>query len=80
MSPPLCRAESQDFSLKPGQEAATAAFHPVGRVGSPEDMAGLSIFLATKASAFVTGSVVNLDGGVVGIHRTGGPFVAPARL
>ena len=37
--------------------------HPVGRVGNESDMAGLSLFLSSRASAFVTGSVICCDGG-----------------
>jgi len=42
--------------------------HPVGRMGNETDLAGLSLFLATKASAFVTGSTIYLDGGLVHIR------------
>jgi NAD(P)-dependent dehydrogenase (short-subunit alcohol dehydrogenase family) len=37
--------------------------NPLGRIGSPEDMAGLSIFLASGASKYMTGQVIALDGG-----------------
>jgi NAD(P)-dependent dehydrogenase (short-subunit alcohol dehydrogenase family) len=36
---------------------------PLGRLGEPEDFIGLLIFLSSKASDFMTGSVVYLDGG-----------------
>ena len=38
---------------------------PRGRVGSPEDVAGLAIFLASRAGAYVVGEVIALDGGAV---------------
>jgi len=38
---------------------------PRGRIGSPEDMAGTAIYLASRASAYVTGSILALDGGSV---------------
>ncbi|MCW9032781.1 MAG: SDR family oxidoreductase [Alphaproteobacteria bacterium] len=38
---------------------------PRGRIGSPEDMAGTAIYLASRASAFVTGTILALDGGSV---------------
>jgi len=44
--------------------------HPVGRIGNASDMAGLTIFLSTKASAFVTGSIIRLDGGMSSIQRS----------
>jgi NAD(P)-dependent dehydrogenase (short-subunit alcohol dehydrogenase family) len=39
---------------------------PLGRVGSPEDVAGLTIFLASRAGAYLTGTVIALDGGITG--------------
>ena len=38
---------------------------PRGRVGTPEDVAGLAIFLASRAGAYVVGEVIALDGGIV---------------
>jgi NAD(P)-dependent dehydrogenase (short-subunit alcohol dehydrogenase family) len=37
---------------------------PMGRPGEPEDMAGIAIFLASRASAYLTGAVIPVDGGV----------------
>jgi NAD(P)-dependent dehydrogenase (short-subunit alcohol dehydrogenase family) len=36
---------------------------PLKRIGSPEDAAGLSIFLSSRAGAYITGVVIPLDGG-----------------
>jgi NAD(P)-dependent dehydrogenase (short-subunit alcohol dehydrogenase family) len=36
---------------------------PAGRFGEPEELAGAAIFLASRASDFVTGSIVYVDGG-----------------
>ena len=36
---------------------------PAGRVGQPEDLAGLTVFLASDASAYCTGGVFTADGG-----------------
>ncbi len=38
-------------------------FHPVGRVGRAEDIAGLVIYLCSKAGSFMTGNYIPLDGG-----------------
>lgn len=39
---------------------------PLKRMGNPNDMAGLTIFLASQAGAYITGTVIPIDGGIVG--------------
>ena len=39
------------------------AANPRGRVGEPEDIAGVAIFLASRASAYTTGATIPCDGG-----------------
>ena len=46
-------------------EAEMAKAIPRGRLGQPEDAAGTAIYLCARASAFVTGNVLVLDGGQV---------------
>jgi len=45
-----------------------AKAHPVGRIGRPTDIAGLTIFLSSKAGSFVTGTYIPLDGGFLIIY------------
>jgi NAD(P)-dependent dehydrogenase (short-subunit alcohol dehydrogenase family) len=50
----------------PDREAvidALAQLHPIGRVGSPEDVADVVVWLAGNESRFVTGQVITIDGG-----------------
>jgi NAD(P)-dependent dehydrogenase (short-subunit alcohol dehydrogenase family) len=60
-------------SVAPGAIATerTAADHVgsigrilMGRIGTPEDVANLICFLASPAASWITGTVVNIDGGV----------------
>lgn len=44
--------------------------HPLGRIATPEDVAGVIAFLLSTQSAFVTGEVVRVDGGL--LTRIGG--------
>ncbi|MGH1366623.1 MAG: SDR family oxidoreductase [Calditrichia bacterium] len=37
---------------------------PLKRIGSPEDMAGVALYLASKAGAYVNGAVIPVDGGI----------------
>ncbi|HXT80608.1 MAG TPA: SDR family oxidoreductase [Acetobacteraceae bacterium] len=48
----------------PQPRADEHAFHPAGRVGTPEDVAGLIAFLLGPDSAFITGAEFVVDGGV----------------
>ena len=38
---------------------------PLGRIGEPEDVAGLVIYLTSRAGAFMTGNIIPLDGGIL---------------
>lgn len=47
---------------------------PLGRVGTPEDIAGVALFLASELSSFVTGEFINVTGGLpLGPVRTRPP-------
>jgi NAD(P)-dependent dehydrogenase (short-subunit alcohol dehydrogenase family) len=51
--------------LVDGATRASAAGRgiPIGRVGTPDDIAGCALFLVSDAAAFITGAVVFVDGG-----------------
>lgn len=50
----------QNPKLREDQVAKT----PLGRLGKPEDIAGLAIYLASDASAYVTGATIVINGGL----------------
>lgn len=56
---PMIEATKQD----PKMMEATLARVPLGRVGKPEEVSNLVLFLASDASSYMTGSVVVIDGG-----------------
>jgi NAD(P)-dependent dehydrogenase (short-subunit alcohol dehydrogenase family) len=42
------------------------SYHPLGRIAKPEEIAEVAIFLAARSSGFMTGAVLNVDGGLGG--------------
>jgi len=51
-------------TLKKFKESIEANI-PLGRIGSPEDVAGTCLFLSSRAGAYVNGATITLDGGSV---------------
>lgn len=41
---------------------------PLGRIGRPDDAAGLTLFLSSRAGSYLTGTVIPLDGGITGCN------------
>jgi NAD(P)-dependent dehydrogenase (short-subunit alcohol dehydrogenase family) len=55
------------FALdNPETRAAIESNVPLGRIGRPDDAAGLTLFLASRAGSYLTGAVIPLDGGITG--------------
>lgn len=56
-----------DMTDKLGEEAKEKLLGliPLSRMGSPEDVAKIALFLASDDSAYVTGQVIQVDGGMV---------------
>ena len=47
----------------PGQGGKHAAPHPHRPLGTPADLAGAAVYLASDASSYVTGTALSVDGG-----------------
>ncbi len=50
----------------PESRAAVEGTVPLRRIGHPDDIAGLILFLCSRAGSFMTGTVIPLDGGITG--------------
>ena len=63
-----CEAIPADLSTPEGAGALAevARIVPLGRIGRPDDAAGLTVFLASRAGSYLTGAVIPLDGGITG--------------
>ncbi|HEX4443101.1 MAG TPA: SDR family oxidoreductase [Galbitalea sp.] len=57
-------------ALYEGREDEVAADYPLGRLGTPEDIAATVAFLASSDAAWITGQVITLDGGLLGAGRS----------
>ncbi|MDT5244888.1 MAG: hypothetical protein QOD36_2264 [Mycobacterium sp.] len=59
---PMLRARG-DGDLEAGL-AKTVVKYPIGRLGTPEEIARVALFLASDDASFLTGSIVTADGGM----------------
>lgn len=62
----------------PATLQASEWMHPLGRVGEPEDIAGLAAFMVGDQASWLTGQVVAVDGGLSSI-KPAPPAPAPVR-
>jgi 3-oxoacyl-[acyl-carrier protein] reductase len=59
------QALSEEHSLGPAGLEQAADFIPMGRVGEPEDIADVIVFLASHAARYMTGQTIVVDGGLL---------------
>jgi NAD(P)-dependent dehydrogenase (short-subunit alcohol dehydrogenase family) len=60
---PMLPADAQRRGLTWEAYLAEAADRPMGRIGRPEEIASVVLFLASDEASFMTGAVVAVDGG-----------------
>jgi len=46
------------------KEAEAASWHPIGRIGEPEEVADVVLWLASDEASFVTAETIQIDGGL----------------
>jgi len=72
-------AFDERMEATPGLRENFLAGIPLGRLGVPDDIKGPALFLASDASAFITGHILPLDGGNLAMNPGGTHSGADAR-
>ena len=57
------RAQGRTEAEVAAARAAFIARQPMGRIGQPEEIAALAVYLGSDESGFVTGQAIGIDGG-----------------
>jgi NAD(P)-dependent dehydrogenase (short-subunit alcohol dehydrogenase family) len=65
IAPGVIRTPALDANITPAQVALFEQSNLVPRLGRPEDVAALVVFLASDDSAYLTGQILKLDGGAL---------------
>jgi NAD(P)-dependent dehydrogenase (short-subunit alcohol dehydrogenase family) len=63
----------QRMAADPALRAKFLGGIPAGRLGRPDDIRGMAVFLASDASAWVTGALIPMDGGNLAMNAGGTP-------
>ena len=64
-TPLVAEAAAANGQTVESQRAIWGAAHPIGRIGQPIEVANAILFLASEQASFMTGSYVNVDGGMM---------------
>jgi len=64
IAPGLTDTAQPRYGFTEAELAARGAAMPLGRIGQPEDIANVAVFLASEKSAFMTGQTVHANGGI----------------
>lgn len=65
IAPETILTERNRSRIPASVQDSLAAMHPMGRLGTPEDVAGAALFLASDASGWLTGTIMDVAGGAV---------------
>ncbi|WP_118976075.1 SDR family NAD(P)-dependent oxidoreductase [Taibaiella koreensis] len=65
IAPGTILTERNISRIPEGQQKAMVDYHPIKRLGTPEDVANAAIFLASENASWITGTVLDIAGGAV---------------
>jgi NAD(P)-dependent dehydrogenase (short-subunit alcohol dehydrogenase family) len=71
---PMVQREAQVAKDPEHQLLLMAATHPLNRIGRPDEVANLALFLASPMAEFITGSLISVDGGLMAAMPSGPPL------
>lgn len=63
IAPSAIRTEKVDARMPADVQAKVTAMHPLGRMGTPDDVARTALFLASDAASWLTGLTIDIAGG-----------------
>jgi NAD(P)-dependent dehydrogenase (short-subunit alcohol dehydrogenase family) len=61
-------AKNYSEEQRPKMFKALSEWQPIGRMGTPQEVAGMVAYLASDQASFITGSAFELDGGVTNLR------------
>jgi len=65
ISPAAVLTERTKLHMSANKQKEVSALHPLGRLGTPEDIASAAMFLASESSSWITGITLDVAGGRV---------------
>jgi NAD(P)-dependent dehydrogenase (short-subunit alcohol dehydrogenase family) len=66
------------YTTNPQAVSAANAVHALQRCGKPEEVAEMALVLCSDQASFVTGAIINVDGGFTAFKQAGAEFFCPA--
>ncbi len=73
LAPGLVETARTSKNRGPEQLKSLLTNVPLGRMGQPEEIADIAVYLASDVAAWITGTIVNCNGGQVGMAEDGRP-------
>ncbi len=73
LAPGLVETARTSKNRGPEQLKSLLTNVPLGRMGQPEEIADIAVYMASDVAAWITGSIVNCNGGQVGMAEDGRP-------